>query len=60
MKISPTISLQEFVNILRESLANKFNCQIENIYIESYNEIKISIDEYDMVECVDFKYRTQE
>ena len=57
MKLSPIITLEEMVNILRTELATKFNCEIVDIIITSYDTPHIIIDEYNMVDCEKFKHR---
>ena len=61
MKISPTISLQEMADILREGILARFpNVDgVDQITIQSYDQPRITIDYNNgpMVESTQFRHR---
>lgn len=44
------------VRILREALALRLGCEIDDIQIESYDAVKITISADNMVEAVAFRH----
>ena len=57
MRVSPTIALEEMVRILREALALQLGCGIDDIQIESYDAVKITIYADGMVDAAAFQHK---
>lgn len=57
MKIDVTLTLEEFVAILREGIKNATGYEVKDISIESYNKTKIIIHEDGLVESDNFSHR---
>lgn len=59
MTASPTIDLAEMVAILRDHLADKLGCAIDEITVTSFDKPRIVISEDGMVDCSEFRHRVK-
>lgn len=60
MKLDPSLSLREMIDLLREGLSSRFGCEIGQINIISYRKPAIIIHDNDLVEGKEFKHRAGE